>query len=208
MSFHRWLWASALWSASGCASYTSLTAPAERSLAAARAELRQEHLRLLELEQEQAGGVRATPEARAVPPPRRIVVLVLDVEDREGLVPEADRRELSVYLGRAVVERRGYRATPRGLLAAHVRTQKAESWAPCVDDACRLELGKALAAERVLHARLLRDGGRCALGVSLYQLEREVAVWGRLEVTDCTLSALYGAAERVVAELPSGEERR
>lgn len=206
MSLHRWLWASALWSASGCASYTSLTAPAERSLAEARAELRHEHLRLQELEQE--GGVWAMPVARVVPSTRRVVVLVLDVEDRAGLLPEADRADLSVYLGRAVVEHRGYRATPRGLLAAHVRAEKAASWAPCVDDACRLELGKALAAERVLHTRLLRDGAQCALGVSLYQLDREVAVWGRLEVADCTLSALYGAAERAVAELPSGEERR
>lgn len=208
MSLHRWLWASALWSASGCASYTSLTAPAERSLAEARAELRQEHLRLLELEHEQEGGVWATPAARAVPPPRRVVVLVLDVEDRAGLLPEADRADLSVYLGRAVVEHRGYRATPPGLLTERLRDQKAESWAPCVDDACRLELGKALAAERVLHTRLLRDGAQCALGVSLYQLEREVAVWGRLEVADCTLSALYGAADRAVAELPPGEARR
>lgn len=206
MSLHRWLWASALWSASGCASYTSLTAPAERSLAEARAELRHEHLRLLELERDDSAW--PTPVARAVPSPRRAVVLVLDVEDRAGLLPEADRADLSVYLGRAVVEHRGYRATPRGLLAAHVRAQKAESWAPCVDDACRLELGKALAAERVLHTRLLREGARCVLGVSLYQLEREVAVWGRLEVADCTLSALYGAADRAVAELPSGEDRR
>lgn len=206
MRLHPWLWASALWSASGCVSYTALTAPAERSVAEARAELRREHLRLQTLEQEEDVG--ATTVARAMPPPRRVVVLVLDVEDRAGLLPEADRADLSVFLGRAVVEHRGYRATPRGLLVAHVRAQKAESWAPCVDDACRLELGKALAAERVLHTRLLRDGVRCALGVSLYQLEREVAVWGRLEVADCTLSALYGAVERAVAELPPGEERR
>jgi hypothetical protein len=206
MSLHRWLWASTLCSVSGCASYTSLTAPAERSLAEARAELRQEQRRLLELERDDV--VWAMPVARAVPEARRVVVLVFDVEDREGLLPEADRAELSVYLGRAVVEHAGYRATPRGLLTERLRDQKAESWAACVDDACRLELGKALAAERVLHTRLLRDGSRCVLGVSLYQLDREVAVWGWLEAADCTLSALYGAADRAVAELPPGEARR
>ncbi len=208
---HRLVIVSALVLSAGCGTYRRTVEPAERSLANARAELTRERLRLDRLLAAEAiDPVFAEPAAPPGPPPpaTRAVLLVLDVEDSALVLSEPERVHLSSYLGMLAVEQRAYRVTPRGVLTQRLREEKLASLAPCVDDACRLELGKALAAERVLYPRLLREGSGCVLGMSLYGLRSETAEWGRLESAECTLPALYRAAERAAAALPSGAAPR
>jgi hypothetical protein len=182
--------------------------PAEQRLAAARAERDATRAYVFRLEVDETPLMRG---ARKGPPPpsaQRAVMLVLDVEDRQAVLTEPERVHLSSYLAVRAVERAQYRVTPRGLLVERLREEKAASLAPCVDDGCRIELGKAMAAERLLYPRVLKDGEQCVLGVSQYGLESETARWARIESSECTLSALYRAADRVIEALPPGGESR
>jgi len=116
----------------------------------------------------------APAERRLVAQRRAVAVERAQLFEAENELDAREIAALSTYVGLIAMQHTGSRVVARGL-----------------------------AADRVLSARILRNGERCLLGLAL-----PIGKWGRLEPTACDLSSMYRAAERAVSTLPKAEETK
>lgn len=206
---------------SACSTYDHLVAPARASLSEAQRAFVAERRRVDELEgvryrrekalrrSEGTEGVGDGHLASLEAPSRRVrrpVVVVLDVEDSLDVLSERERDVLSSYLALAVVESGRFVAVPRGTMRRALQDEKADSLRACVDDACHLEVGKALAAELVLSPRITHGAAGCALAATIYALQVETTVWASVVPADCTGASLVEAVRAIAKRLPSAGE--
>jgi TPR repeat protein len=131
------------------------------------------------------------------------VVAVFEIEDTGGA--RALKKELVAslgdYLDGQLAEGGVYQVVPREALRAQLAQAKRESTRACFDDACQIEIGKAVAAEKTLSTRLIRIGEVCILKSSLFDLRREVSEHVANTKTGCKEDDLIAAVEEVAAKL-------
>lgn len=93
----------------------------------------------------------------------------------------------------------------RGRLAAKlqqtIREQKAGSYRACVDEACQIPLGKALAATHLLRSTLARVGERCSLALELIELSSELTIDASAAATGCEGTAPLDTAELLTEQM-------
>lgn len=77
------------------------------------------------------------------------ITAVMDIDDRASVLDARARTDLSTYLSTRVAEQIGP-VVPRAEIQALIRDEKLSSYDACFDESCQIELGKALAAGRVL----------------------------------------------------------
>lgn len=100
------------------------------------------------------------------------VAALFDIETA-GLSRISTRR-LTDYLFEQLAAGGGYQLVPSSSVRASVTAKKAESYAPCYDDACQIELGKAVAAQIVLRGTLRQLGSICSFALVELDLKTEL----------------------------------
>lgn len=145
--------------------------------------------------------------ARAEPP----VVAVFDLEDAAATptIPRDVALQLGDYLEGRLAESGTFRVVPKDQLRAQLASAKKQSYQSCFDDACQIEVGKALAAQKTLSTKLMRLGKQCILKSVLYDLEKEVSEAVANVKGGCTQDDLVTSVEAVAEKLrlardPSG----
>ncbi|MCA9554229.1 MAG: hypothetical protein KC933_29610, partial [Myxococcales bacterium] len=131
----------------------------------------------------------------------RPVVLVFDVEDRSGRFEGPALDQLSDYLVARLGSTNRFRIVPRAQLQARLRDEKQETYKACYDEACQIEIGKALAAEKTLSTKLLRIGEQCATSVTLSDLRSETTDDSATVRTACGDDAVLDGIDRLVEAL-------
>ena len=157
------------------------------------------------------GGLAAAPglapvTAPAAPEKKAIIVAVFQVQDPSGRFDLKTMAQLTEYLETMVTQETGWRVVPRAQLRQRLVQQKKGSYKACVDQACQIELGKQLAAQKSLSTKLLRVGGKCALAAKLFDLKSETAEKAATARTDCSDDALMGAVDVIVKGLTRGSK--
>lgn len=93
----------------------------------------------------------------------------------------------------------------RGRLAAKlaetIRREKTESYRACVDEACQIPLGKALAATHLLRSTLARRGAECSLALELIELSSELTIDAAAVATSCEGTATLDAADQLTEQM-------
>jgi hypothetical protein len=130
-----------------------------------------------------------------------VIVAVFDLSDPAKQLDEGTRGQLIGYLSTALVQTGRFKVIPRDQLRARLLDEKKESYRECFDEACQLELGKALAAEKSLTVQLLKVGKSCAVTANLYDLKTETADRGGLVNTGCSTDELLGAMAELARQL-------
>lgn len=141
------------------------------------------------------------PAAEPVPSRPPAIVAVLDIQDSAGRLGAETRRQLSRYIAAAVSRASTFRVIPPRQLRQRLSAEKKKSFLNCYDDACRIELGKALSAQKVLATDLLRMGDRCVLTASLYELKTETVEKSALVETDCSDESLVDGIKDMTDQL-------
>jgi hypothetical protein len=141
------------------------------------------------------------PAAQPAPGRPPAIVAVLDIQDSAGRLGAETRRQLSRYIAAAVSRASSFRVIPPRQLRQRLSAEKKKSFQNCYDDACRIELGKALSAQKVLATDLLRMGDRCVLTASLYELKTETVEKSALVETDCSDEALVDGVKTMTDQL-------
>ena len=160
----------------------------------------------------------APPPAPVAPPPTapldpdapdmsQWVVAVMDVgtvsRKKRGLSRDL-MRNISDQL-RIFVAQQGVRTIDRGQQDSTFRSQlgslKADSYNACYDDACQIELGKALAASHILRTRITQFGRLCVLNGELIDLRSEVATAAASSRGDCGEEGFLRMSEEVAVNL-------
>lgn len=130
-----------------------------------------------------------------------IVVAAFDVFDPGEALDVESRDQLSEYLAVRVTQSLRYRTIPRAQVRERLLAEKKLSYSACIDQACQIELGKALAAEKVLAPKLIRLGQSCALTASVFDLKTETAELAASVRTRCVREALLQAVDELVHAL-------
>ena len=133
------------------------------------------------------------------------VLAVIDIEDRSGKFKSADiatatdiLRGLIVSTGIFAVVDKGRQENKR---KGVVRDLKRDSYAPCYDAQCQVELGRALSADSLLSCAIGSLGNTCSLNCELVPLDKEVAEKGGVATFKCAPENLVSALESVSAQI-------
>ncbi len=142
--------------------------------------------------------VAATP----VPAVREsVVVAILDLQDPDRALRANERTQLTDYLTAHAIQQHGWKSVPRAQLREQLQQEKAASYESCVDEACQIELGKAVAAQKTLVTKLLRLGKACTMVMTLYDLRSEAAEAAATTKTGCTATDLTAGIDDLLSKL-------
>ncbi len=128
-------------------------------------------------------------------------VAVFDVEDRSGLLDARTIAALTDQLATKLVEQRAFRVVPATDLRARLVEAKKASYGACIDERCQIELGKAVAADRTLSARVIKVGETCTVNGTLYDLKTEATDRAASVRGSCSVEALVEAIDALATKL-------
>lgn len=130
-----------------------------------------------------------------------VAVFEIDVRDAPGFA-SVQASKFTALLD-SVVTAAGYRTVPRAEIQARLVEQQAESFRPCYDDSCQIEIGKSVAAKKAFSATWARFGETCTLSVKLYDLRSAVAEFSTKADAACDEAGLRASVEQVGVALRS-----
>jgi hypothetical protein len=148
-----------------------------------------------------AGGLGIRTPDEPAPVDARPVIAVPPLQDRARLLKGSLVAQLTDYLPARVAELGRFRVVPEAQLAEELRRDKGRSYGECFDERCQLELGKALAASKVLSTKVSRVAGECALSVTLFDLVSETSETAATVRTACDERALVDGLDQLVQRL-------
>jgi len=130
----------------------------------------------------------------------RPILAVFEIEDRSKSLNQEQLTNLTDYLASLLVEG-GYDVVSREQIRERLRDEQKESYKKCYEQSCQIELGRELAAQKVLSTRILPIGGKCMVTVSLYNLKRATAELAANAEAECNELSLFGALKLVAKRL-------
>jgi hypothetical protein len=99
------------------------------------------------------------------------IVALFDMEDRGSTLDPAVVQNLTDLLAAQLAEG-GFQVVPRDQVRQRLLQTKVESYKECYDQTCQIELGRELAAEKVVSTKIIRIGDKCQLMAELYDLRK------------------------------------
>jgi hypothetical protein len=146
-------------------------------------------------------------EARAAPADSvgSTVIAVFEIRDTASALSEVDRRSLTRYLATKLVETGKYQVVPESEVRRALEEKKLESYAECYEEACQIEIGKEVAAQKSVVAEIVKLGDTCAVSAVLFDLAKSASEKAAAEKSLCAVEHLVLAVERVVARLANPE---
>lgn len=141
--------------------------------------------------------LNATPTA----PGPEAVIAVFEIEDATGRLTAAELDQLTTYLTASLAKTKVYEVVPRASLREALRAEQAESFKACYDEACQIEIGRELAAQKALVTRIVQVGTACAVTSTLIDLTRATSERAATFKADCSADAVVDGLEGVVKEL-------
>jgi hypothetical protein len=129
------------------------------------------------------------------------IVAVFDIEDSDVALTRGALTRLSDFLQTRLVGTGLFESLPPGQLRQRIVEQKKESYKECYDQACQIELGKALAANKSLHTTVRRIGKGCELTSRLVDLTRETAEAAASSEVTCDEESIREGIKDVVGQL-------
>lgn len=148
-----------------------------------------------------ASVVQAEPEASTV-------VAVFPLEDASRRLPPSAIDSLSEFLTSRIGRVSGFAIVPRGDLDQRLAAQKAESFKPCIDQACQIEIGKELAASKVMAARFTAIGKGCILSTYLFDLRTGTTDSTWTTRTSCDEDGALAAIDQAASQLELDRAQR
>jgi hypothetical protein len=124
----------------------------------------------------------------------------MEIELNEVALEKGVRRGLTDQLRVHLGERRIKvvdRSSQDTALGQRVADEKKKSYAACVDTACQIPLGKALAATHLLRTNVSRFSTVCTLAAELIDLKAEVQIGAASARSGCKPEQLLDATERI-----------
>jgi len=81
---------------------------------------------------------------------------------------------------------------------------KIRSWDDCYDDQCRIDLGKALSADRTLTVEIFKENRKCRMTATMYDIRTEISIAAGDTLVDCTIADLRAGIIEITGQLKQG----
>ncbi|HUU01016.1 MAG TPA: SUMF1/EgtB/PvdO family nonheme iron enzyme [Myxococcota bacterium] len=131
----------------------------------------------------------------------RPVVAVFNIQVKRIKRAPALLDGLSEHLATRLAETGRYQVAPRDQLKKRLNQQKNRSYRLCYDQACQIELGRELSAEKTLSTKVIQIGGKCNVNVTLFDLKRATADAAASHRGGCKEEELLESLDAVVDKL-------
>ena len=102
------------------------------------------------------------------------VVAVFEIKN-EAKLSRNEVRQLTDLVATQLTASGLYQVVPNSELKNALRQKKAESYKSCYDEACQIEIGKEIAAEKTLATKVSKLGKTCIITMQLYDLRRSAS---------------------------------
>lgn len=135
------------------------------------------------------------------------VVVVFEIEDeraRSQRLSDEKTEALTDFLRSQLAAGGRFQVMPPGEVQQALRARKAESYKACYDEACQIEVGKELAAEKSLATKIARIGTSCLITSTLYDLARATTETSAPHRGACKDDDLLEGLERIASLLRGG----
>jgi hypothetical protein len=128
------------------------------------------------------------------------IVAVFDLEDRGSGLSQSVLDNLTDYLTVLLAES-GYQVIPRDKIRDRLKGEQAESFKECYDQSCQIEMGRELAAQKILATRILKIADTCQLTATLFDLRRAATEKAASSEATCDEKSLLGALKTIASKL-------
>ncbi len=132
---------------------------------------------------------------------RRAVIAVFDFEAKGSQFTPSELGTLTAYLSATLGHSRRFEVVPQPTLHAALRRQKKASYRDCYDASCQIEVGKELAAEKLLASAIVEFDGQCVVTLRLFDLKKATQELASTAKSNCRGEALLNAIERAATKL-------
>jgi len=131
------------------------------------------------------------------------IVAVFQIENKGGKLSAQAIDSLTDVLANTFAREGNYKIIPPDQVKDRLVAQKKKSFAQCYDQACQIEMGRELAADKVLAAQVHQIGNRCVFTATLYDLASATVEKAGKETLPrkCTEDGLIEALDSLVAQL-------
>jgi hypothetical protein len=129
------------------------------------------------------------------------IVAMFDLQDKGGKLAEPLRSNLIDLLA-ARLAQAGYQVVPRDQIRERLREAQKDSYKPCYDQSCQIDLGRELAAQKTLATAVLPIADTCQFTAVLYDLQRATTDLAAMAEARCADEAsLLAAVQQLAAQL-------
>jgi hypothetical protein len=109
--------------------------------------------------------------------------------------------QLADYLAVQLTSECGFRIVPQDQIKKRLMKEKNKTYKHCYDQRCRIELGKAVAAEKILAVRIFKTGHQCVVTASLYDLRTETTERAATARADCSDADMMSSLDDIARQL-------
>lgn len=131
------------------------------------------------------------------------VVAVFNVEMSGAAIAPATVERLGSFLAGRLAASGAFEVVPRSQVKMRLVESTKESYRDCYDQACQIELGREMAADKSVAAEVLQLGGGCTVNLALYDLGRATTDVAASADGPCTevgvVETIKDATERLVS---------
>ena len=135
------------------------------------------------------------------------ILAIFDIEAKGIAIPPSTLDRLSDFIGVIVLEQGSYRVVPRDQIRGRLHSKKKESYKRCYDHSCQIDIGRELAATKVLSTKIVRLGSQCTVSATIYDLKSATAESAVRRIGDCEESALAAMLIPVMERIGGGKAR-
>lgn len=132
------------------------------------------------------------------------VMAVFTIENQGAALSNTDIDSLTEFLAAKLGEGGRFQIVPREQIRERLREQKKDSYSECYDQGCQIEIGRELAAEKVVTSSVRKVGSQCLVTAAIYDLRRAASDRTASARRACNVDDLIGAVEELARSLCGG----
>ncbi len=132
------------------------------------------------------------------------VVAVFDLESKRARLADDVLTSMSDYMATRLAVTGRYKVVPRSELKRALVAQKKDSYKQCYADACQIEIGKELAAEKSLASQVSKLGKLCIVTLTLYDLREAATDAAGTGRGPCSEEGVLASIDAALSELIHG----
>jgi len=146
------------------------------------------------------------PPAATTPAPAHqgAFVAVFDIEDRSRRLKPSEVDGLTEYLAGKLAEGGLFHVIPRQQIKQRLLEQKKRSYRQCYDQSCQIDIGREMAAQKVLSTVIASVGSSCLVTVALFDLKKAATEVTASARGGCSADDLLNQIEQAVNKLRGG----
>lgn len=145
--------------------------------------------------------VPAQMEPPASPAP---ILVVFDVEASGLELAPTMLNGLADYLVTRLTESGRYQVVPRAQVRVRLAEAKNDTYKECYDESCQIELGRELAAQKSLAAKVVRLGSLCTVNLTVFDLRRAASESAASASGTCSEDGVVASVNAALSKLTGG----